>query len=233
MTDQFDFSLGFNCAVDYDFYAGEQTVQSFQTAKNNGVNLAILRVGQGGVGIDNQLHNSQKNCKGILPRDYYFYLSIYKSANGQAQDCINYINGDYDNDTILWADFEEDNHGKKNIDASFLYGFMETIKALMPNLKLGVYSGYSFWGSWGSISGYWTQYPLWIAWPNKPYIVPKPLEPFDGWYYHQWSFAGDSKLYGAVDLNYMFNKIDPNPQPINQVTHSFDIYSDGNLKEIK
>lgn len=186
--------------ADYDFYGG---VVDFNMAKANGLKRPVIRVGQGYYGIDAQFRASSASSKGLFFRDFYWMLDTKQSANGQAQACVSAlsVNGDVDDDSILFADFE-----LAPANASFLYGFLTTVHSLMPALKLGIYTGYSYWQTYGSTDAAWTQYPLWIAWPVDPYREPLPLKPWTTYLYHQWTFNGDGKYYGqqstGLDLDY-------------------------------
>lgn len=186
--------------ADYSFYEG---YIDFVMAKGNGLKKPVIRVGQGYYGIDPQFKSSSANSKGLFTRDFYWMLDTKQSANGQASACVNALiaNGNLDPDSILWADFE-----LAPADAVFLYGFLATVHGLLPNLKLGIYTGYSYWGTYGSTAPQWATYPLWIAWPVDPYREPSPLKPWSTYYYHQWTFAGDGKFYGCqstgLDLDY-------------------------------
>ncbi len=230
--------------ADYSFYEG---VVNFALAKANGVKRPIIRVGQGYYGIDAQFKTSSANSKGLFSRDFYWMIDPHVSANGQALTCVNALkaNANLDADSILFADFELHPTGAPySNDASFLWGFLATIKAQLPNLKLGIYTGYSFWQTYGSFDPKYQfdQYKLWIAWPVTPYQTPKALAPWGlNWYYHQWTFNGDGQFYGAgslgVDLSYM-NPIyvpaptPPPPAPI--PTHVLTIkYADGKSDELQ
>jgi hypothetical protein len=205
--------------ADYSFYEG---LIDFNLAKTNGVQRPVIRVGQGYYGLDTQFKNSSVSSKGVFPvRDFYWMLDTKQSANGQANTCANALKtyGNLDSDSILWADFE-----LAPANASFLWGFISTLKSLMPGLKIGIYTGYSYWQTYGSTSATYgfSQYPLWIAWPVDPYQEPAPLAPWTTYYYHQWTFAGDGKFYGCqslgVDLDYLnpiyVNPVPPPPPPV-------------------
>lgn len=224
--------------ADYSFYEG---VVNFVLAKANGVKRPIIRVGQGYYGIDSQFKASSASSKGLFSRDFYWMLDSHQSANGQALACANALkaNGQVDSDSILFADFE-----LAGVDASFLWGFIATFKANMPGMAIGIYTGYSFWQTNGSIDPKYgfDQYKLWIAWPVSPYQAPKPLAPWgSNWYYHQWTFAGDGKFYGAssigVDLNYMNPVLvpqPPTPPPPPVASHILAIkYKDGSSDELQ
>lgn len=203
--------------ADYDFYAGPV---NFNVAKQNGLRRPILRVGQGANPVDAQFKASAANSKGVFPsRDFYWMLDSHQSANGQAVDCAALLvaYGNPDADSILFADFE-----LAPVDASFLWGFLATFRSLLPSIRLGIYTGYSYWGTYGSLDPKYSfgQYLLWIAWPVDPYISPKPLAPWGtNWYYHQWTFNGDGSYYGAsggLDLDYrnpVFSPLPPPPLP--------------------
>ncbi len=221
--------------ADYSFYEG---VVNFALAKQNGVRRPIIRVGQGYYGIDAQFKTSSAASKGLFSRDFYWMLDSHQSANGQALLCANALKqyGNLDSDSIVFADFE-----LAGVNASFLWGFLATLKTNLPGVTLGIYTGYSFWqtnGSYDPKYGF-DQYKLWIAWPVTPYQTPKPLAPWgSNWYYHQWTFNGDGKYYGAgslgVDLNYMNPEfVTPTPPPP-VTSHTIAIkYKDGSSDEVQ
>lgn len=186
--------------ADYDFYGGPV---NFAMAKANGLRRPIIRVGQGYYGIDAQFKASAANSKGLFSRDFYWMLDAHQSANGQAATCIdNLINyGKLDSDSILFADFE-----LAPVNASFLYGFLTTAHTMLGSLRLGIYTGLSYWATYGSTAPSWAQYPLWISWPIDPYREPPVPKPWPNYYYHQWTFAGDGLFYGqksaGLDLDY-------------------------------
>lgn len=220
--------------ADYSFYEG---VVDFNLAKANGVQRAIIRVGQGYYGMDSQFKNSSASSKGVLPRDFYWMLDAKQSANGQALTCAKLLQtyGQLDDDSTLYCDFEI-----QGVDASFLWGFIYTLEQQMPDLKIGIYTGYSFWQTYGSALAKFgfDQYPLWIAWPVNPYVAPKPLAPWADYTYHQWTFAGDGKFYGCqslgVDLSYMNPKLVTPPPPPPVDNHIVTIkYDDGASDEVQ
>lgn len=199
--------------ADYDFYGGKV---NFVTAQAHGLQRPILRVGQGFYGEDPQFESNAAGSKGLFSRDFYWMLDAQQSANGQAHTCADLLDahGDVDTDSILFADFEI-----APVNASFLYGFLSTLHADLPNLLLGIYTGYSYWGTYGSTSPTYNfqQYPLWISWPVTPYQEPAPLKPWTTYLYHQWTFNGDGVYYGqqssGLDLDYRNPIYSPNPPP--------------------
>lgn len=201
--------------ADYSFYEG---FVNYSIAKQNGLAQPVIRVGQGYYGTDPQFKASSANSKSVFPlRDFYWMLDTHQSANGQAVACAGLIAnfGQPDPDSILWADFE-----LAPVNASFLWGFLSTMQTLLPTLKLGIYTGYSYWATYGSTDPKYSfqQFPLWISWPVIPYIPPRPLAPWgSNWMYHQWTYNGDGKFYGAsstsLDLNYKNPNLVPNTPP--------------------
>lgn len=190
--------------IDTDLYAG---AVDFPQAKSNGVSFAVIRVGQGGLVMDQQLPTSQANAKGVVKRDYYWYLDLHQPISAQAADCLRYINGDFDSDSILFADFEDEysfGHAVnfEHLNSSHVLQFFNAVSNLEPKLKLGVYTTRVYWQTYGATDPFWGQYALWLSLPAAPYQAPLPLAPWATWHYHQWSFTGDESLYGAPDLNY-------------------------------
>lgn len=221
--------------ADYSFYEG---VVDFAMAKANGVQRPIIRVGQGYYGLDSQFKTSSHSSKGLFSRDFYWMIDPHQSANGQALICANALKtyADMDEDSILFADFELfSSTAPYSNDASFLWGFLSTLRSQITGIKLGIYTGYSFWQTHGSTDPKYgfASLPLWIAWPVNPYVSPVALAPWGlNWFYHQWTFAGDGKFYGAqslgVDLSYKNPALVTPPPPPPVDTHTIVVkYKDG------
>lgn len=164
----------------------------------------IIRAGQGTWG-DDMFHYSWQNAKrmGLLRGSYFFFDSRYNPKR-QAEKYCSALEGDY-GEMELWCDFEEryggDYTGWKN-----WYDFMERIKAINPEAKLGVYTGYYYFNEFvktDDARAYFGQYPLWIANYNPSPLIPTAWKDYTYW---QYTDSADGKQYGSagleIDLNY-------------------------------
>lgn len=171
-------------------------------AKTPGV---IIRAGQGTWG-DDMFHYSWLNAwkVGLLRGSYFYYDNRYNPKR-QAEKWVDVMGGDF-GEMEMWCDFENryagDYQGWKN-----WYDFMERIKALVPNARLGVYTGYYYFNEFAKTEearNYFGQYPLWIA----NYNPTAPLIPtaWKDYTYHQFTDSADGEEYGSasleIDLNY-------------------------------
>jgi GH25 family lysozyme M1 (1,4-beta-N-acetylmuramidase) len=81
---------------------------------------------------------------------------------------------------------------------------MERLKVLLPNKKLGVYTGYYYWLEFAAGVTYFSQFPLWIAAYNTTVPLIPPI--WSDWTYWQFTDNGDGTLFGVesrnIDLNY-------------------------------
>lgn len=162
----------------------------------------ILRAGQN-LWRDRAFDVSWKNAKeaGLLRGSYWFYDSR-ANPKRQAEKWAETLGND-PGEMELWCDFEE-RYGGAFGGWKHWYDFMEALKALLPNKKIGVYTGYYYWNEFARGVDYFGQYPLWIAWYNT--TPPKVPSVWNDWTY--WQFTDDypSTGWGAesneIDMNY-------------------------------
>lgn len=138
---------------------------------------------------------------GLLRGSYWFYDSR-ANPKRQAEKYADVLGNDA-GEMELWMDFEDryngDYHGMKH-----WYDFAERLRNLLPEKKLGVYTGYYYWRE-NIIPAhtYFGQYPLWIAAynPEAPMIPPT----WNDWLMWQFTDNGDGATWGAasgnIDLN--------------------------------
>lgn len=212
---------------DISFYQDDNgTPQGVDFAKMKTQTPAvIIRAGQNLWRDPDFAHNWKASKDAGLLRGSYFFYDSRVNPKRQAELYVDTLGNDL-GEMELWMDFE-DKYGGAYGKQQDWYDFAERIKSLVPNAKLGVYTGYYYWTERiTSINAYFAQYPLWIAWYNlqKP-LIPKP---FQNWLYWQYSDNGDGSLYGVesknIDLNY-FNGSDEDfykrygtfPHPVQKV----------------
>jgi len=162
----------------------------------------IIRAGQN-TWEDVRFKTSWQNAKnaGLLRGSYWFYDSR-ANPKRQAEKWIEIL-GDDRGEMEMWCDFEE-RYGGPYQGWRNWFDFMERLKALAPEKKLGVYTGYYYWLEFAGNQTYFAQYPLWIAAYNS--TAPRVPSIWQDWTYWQFTDNGDGSLYGVesknIDLNY-------------------------------
>ncbi len=167
----------------------------------------IVRTGQA-TWEDNEFKTSWQAAKqaGLLRSSYWFYDSR-ADPKRQAEKYIETLGGDL-GELPLWADFE-DNYGGSFGGWKNWYNFIERLRALAPDKKTGIYTGYYYWlentkGAPKASLDYFGQYPLWVA----RYNATEPLvpHPWTKWTLWQYTDNGNGAEYGVesknIDLNY-------------------------------
>jgi len=162
----------------------------------------IIRAGQGSY-QDRVFQTSWKNARsaGLVRGSYWFYDSRVNPKR-QAEKYVEILSQD-PGEMEMWCDYE-DRYGGPYGGWRNWFDFMERIKTLMPEKKLGVYTGYYYWQEFAAGVNYFSQYPLWIAWYNPtPPLVPPTWQ---DWTFWQFTDNGDGTLFGVeslnIDLNY-------------------------------
>lgn len=197
------------CGVDTDFYL---KFWDPQKAKQNGVQFAFIRACQN-VWPDAEFAHSWAASKGVMPRGAYIYLTKQISNDGQARQFASmFPNGVYDGELPIVVDLEEE-LAAKQLYASDMDAFLLALPKYLKGWdgKYIVYTGYSWWRTFGNKNLKYADVPLWIANP-PPYgnpsqqFSPALLAPFKRVVFDQTSFAGDGILYGGtskgIDLDY-------------------------------
>ena len=132
----------------------------------------IIRAGQN-LWEDVKFKTSWQGAKraGLLRASYWFYDSR-ANPKRQAEKWAEVL-GDDPGEMELWCDFEERYNGPFK-GWRHWFDFMERLKVLLPDKKLGVYTGYFYWLEFAAGVTYFAQYPLWIAAYNTaaPRIPP-------------------------------------------------------------
>ena len=194
---------------------------------------------------------------GILTGGYWYYDNRY-SPEKQADLCSSIV----DKYSIkfnlpLFADFE-DRRISSFSGWDNWYRFMERLKKNLPDVKIGVYTGYYYWLEFcpkeKSQRDYFGKFPLWIAqYPydrhvdSSLYSNPKiPENTWKDWVFWQVSDRGDGHHFGVessrVDVNYFngtfedfersFGKVEETPEEtkINYLNEKYFIINYKNKK---
>lgn len=178
----------------------------FVTAKANGILFDVARASFSLYeDKDFDINWNNKVLAGI-PQSAYHFLVWEKSPEEQANFYWSVIKDKITTQT-LWTDFEWWSTIPSNA-FDILYRFLERLKILAPNNRIGIYTAKGFWDQYGTKDPYWLQYDLWLAhWNSSPPIstaeIPLPWKNVVLW---QYSGHGDGKYYGMesndVDLDY-------------------------------
>lgn len=194
-------------------------IVDFNKMKNSGVTGVIFRVGQA-TWEDKKIGEYWKNSEGSgLLRGAYWYYDNYVSPEAQAEKCVSILKKyNAKLDMPLWADFEDRRTNLPNMGWEKWYRFIERVKILAPEIRVGVYTAYYYWLEFcpktQSQRDYFGKFPLWIAqypyeshMPEEFYKEPKiPTNTWKNWEFWQVSDRGDGVSHGVessrVDINY-------------------------------
>lgn len=216
--------------TDVSFYQDDiespETID-FNLMRDRGVRGTIIRAGQRTWPDRDFKRNWREAKKSGLPRGSYWFYDSWASPKKQAELYVSMFDGDF-GEMPMWCDFEENYNGMyagwKN-----WYDFMEAIKRIKPDAKLGVYTGYYYWMENAPMFdpaslNYFKQYELWIAAynPYKP-IIPKPFtthtlwqftDALDGIYYGSESYQMDGNYFNGTEedwVKYLGGFVSPPP----------------------
>ena len=210
--------------LDISFYQDNPDTSyfvDFEIMKQSGVDGVILRIGQN-LWEDKKFGEYWKNseAKGILRGGYWYYDNRISPEN-QAEKCASIIKKYAAKfDLPVFADFEDNRVGSEfpYMGWNNWYRFLTKLESLLPNVRLGVYTGYYYFlenaPKIQSQRDYFGKYPLWIAqypysthmsseYYNEPFI---PTNTWKEWMFWQVSDRGDGRFHGVessrVDINY-------------------------------
>lgn len=162
--------------VDISFY---QRYADFNKMKSNGVNGAIIRAGQN-LWADTCAEKFMSDAEKIeFPVGSYWFYDSRVEPKRQAETWKKVL-GNHETQLMCWADYEE-TYGGRYTGWKGFYDFLEACKALMPNRKFGIYTGYYYWLSHSPTTteqlSYFAKYPLWLAWYTNDVTkvkIPRP-----------------------------------------------------------
>lgn len=165
-----------------------------------GARGTILKAGQGNA-IDPMFEENFSACH--LPAGTYWYYDSRVSPEKQAGLWAGAVRGK----TFKlphFADYEE-NYGGPYGGERNLRIFIDEFQRLMPEAKIGIYTGYYYWLLHGSRTHY-DKYPLWLAWyaaDPSAVLVPPPWSDIFLW---QFTPSASGEAYGVssheIDLSY-------------------------------
>jgi hypothetical protein len=143
---------------------------------------------------------------------------------------------------VHFADYEETYMGSyRGVEQFklFVQEFQKLTK--LPSDRIGIYTGYYYWISNGSVDPWWTQFWLWIAWygPAENVLIPRPWTIEKTWAW-QYTASGDGTLFGVqsleIDMNYcvmglqeferLYGEVIEVPTGDNMETGLFEVWSD-------
>lgn len=184
-----------------------QETIDFVKMKAEGIKGTIIRAGQN-TWKDIRFDENWSKAKGAgLPRGSYWFYDSRSAPKSQAALWRNILGGDL-GELFHVADFEE-NYGGAYGTAAHMREFVEEFQRLsgLPNKRIGIYTGYYWWGNRVGNNQFFRAYPLWLAWYSAMVNVRVPLPWADAdLYLWQYTSNGDGKRFGAssgnIDLNW-------------------------------
>jgi lysozyme len=206
-------------AKGFDLSAGDGKVD-FQKAKAAGITFMYTKASQRVVDATYYRNMDGGKSVGFL-RGAFHYLDLGESELTQADRFINTIKNDI-GELPPVLDFEQDPNGlsfpsmTKSIRQGKAWNFVDKVQKAL-GVKVGIYSGYYYWGSWGDLGLGWTPCPFWLAWwATEAYIKFKtggtgaPL-PWKDWKFWQFGLV-NGPTYGvealSLDMNVYNGTID-------------------------
>src|SRR4051812_12628196 len=107
----------------------------------------------------------------------------------------------------IWADYEE-TYGGGYKSWSHFSVFLTGLQRLLPDAKVGIYTGYDYWlhNSPNPITEkaafeWFGRFPLWLAWYTANESVVKIRKPWTEALYWQFTAKGDGAKYGVESKN--------------------------------
>jgi lysozyme len=149
--------------------------------------------------------NWQKAKDAGLLRGAYHYLDYTKPARDQANYFADLIGAD-PGELPPVVDYEQNRTDNSVSTArSYLKDFLEQMR--LRGNRCILYTGASFWKTYGENASYWANYPLWLA-QYTTAAAPTVPEPWMRWTFWQYSSKGDGKAYGSESFNVDMNRFD-------------------------
>lgn len=198
--------------LDVSFYQEDvSTIQTidFVLMKSRGIDGVIIRAGQNNW-PDRDFQKNWRDARlAGLPRGSYWFYDSRESPTNQAKLWLKQLGNDF-GEMVHWCDYEE-NYGGTYKGWKNFKSFIQELRRLAPNMRLGIYTGYWYWlANSPQLKedfvelNFFKQFPLWIAAYNPvgP-TVPKPWTTYELW---QRTDNADGFYFGVesykVDLDY-------------------------------
>ena len=194
----------------YDDIAETPQTVDFEKMKEKGAQGTIIKVGEGDW-IDKNALKFYTNSKGVILRGLYWFLDSRYEPIAQVKKFVDFINSNGVPELECWFDWEDGYKGSWSSWKHLSVAIAE-FERLLPNVKIGVYTGFYYFKDNGPntttelASNLWfKKYPLWLAFYSKPEDVqiPKPWDTILLW---QFNDRGDGLGYGTeskgLDLSY-------------------------------
>lgn len=197
--------------ADVSFYQDNNSTPqqiNFLKMVEQGASFVIIRGGQNQWIDPDFVVNWERSRLSGLPRgSYWFYDSRYDPVK-QAEIFASLFMRDMP-ELRLWLDLEE-SYGGQYQGWQNWKKFLQRLRAILPNVKIGIYTGYYY--IQGKIPtseyAYFAQFALWLAWyTTNPAVVlvPPPWSSVEFW---QWGTPSWGIAWGCesteIDMN-LFN----------------------------
>ena len=177
--------------------------------KSRGVSGVIMKVGQGIVLDRDFLSNFESCIQAEMPKGGYWYYDNRVDPKRQAEKCAEAAPWIYA-ELGIWLDLEDRRPGVFSGWNNW-YVFLSHLSELVPNVKIGIYTGYYYWieqtksiGIPASSLSWFKRFPLWLAaYTEKSPMIPEPWDKYTIW---QFTDLLDGQYYGVeskeLDGNY-------------------------------
>jgi len=177
-------------------------VMDFNRMQKAGAGFCIFKATQGRYYTDPSFLKQWNDAAGMI-RGAYHFLDWSADADRQAEHFCDVIAG-HQLDFPPVVDFEYYKAGLIRTEAvAALWTFIHVVEDKTGRVPM-IYTGPSYWRTYGSTAAAWLKYPLWIA--NYGVSVPSIPAPWTSCILWQYTDKGSGPTYGCqalgVDLNY-------------------------------
>jgi lysozyme len=200
--------------------SGWEKMVDYVKARANGASFVYIKASQ--LVADPEFAINWHNAKGIMPRGAFHYLDFSQDELVQAKLFCNLLATDR-GELPPCLDFEDDPQGieysslTKTIRTQKAYNFLQYVEKTLGVIP-ALYSGYFYWGSYGSTASVFARYPLWLPWYSNESIVKTPA-PWTHWTIWQYTSHADGKAFGCQSLGVDANWFNGTVAELNAWTH--------------
>lgn len=181
---------------------------NFDVMQSAPSDFVIIRAGQNLWTDPDFLYNWREAKSAELPRGAYWFYDSRADPIKQAELFASLFINDPP-ELELWLDLEE-NYGGVYTGYTHWKKFLDRLRKLLPQARIGIYTGYGYIKGKIPVSeyAYFLQFPLWLAWyTSKPAYVTVPA-PWTSCLYWQWGTPPWGLEWGCesieIDMN-LFN----------------------------